>query len=894
MSVQTIERVITPAPTTSIRPGDIPREPFKITETALSPTTRVYGRTVEQPKRDFAKYEGPEYEDIKKEPVKEQFGLRKVLTTTPESRREFVRSRKEYNVQATEFNKQAKESIEAQKKEIERYNKAIKEWNEKGRFQTQTITETFTPQTVRYEFPEITYQVRQTQPTQTQKLSADEITSKLFKPSAPELVGPVKPPVQQKGLIVGQFEAYDPLEGVKSPLKRASFKYQSTIERLSDLKYIDTGKPVKDIFTGAGASLAIIPVSGLKRATDIISFIGDITPTTNLRTGEIKRYKDRERLPQQYKLGELTGLSTQTRGEQVYSSIITRPEQLVGEVATDLFLFSGISRTASALKSTQVRLTSKYIAPEKIFDVGVLQGKTTFPLQKSPKLSSKIAEFKKYSEVIDGKIKYPTLHATDFPSRISVVKPPMELSKRTGLLKEDPILYVAPYGRGSPYFLRIPDSTTLPKFTFDITKWFNQSSPKLYRPYVSDIKGLPKSVMKAKGYEPVLEFGKTARKDVAYITKRSALRTREIEAGLQMDTVLNPLSRKALFSPYKGQSYYTIYQGKTIPILDVQATNKVFTNSIDDVINFSKGFSSKSGKITQSQINKFYQSYYLQASQPRLYVSPSAVSPSSIFRNLTGISSVTSVTGKSTPFIFSPIKPTVSEVSTISNYMDGSISATNKIVTSSINSTYDYDQSITSSVTKGPVSYTLPTMSDYYPPVPPTLKTPPFIPYPPPPPTKRKKSDSDYKEPREINLEDAWIPEYKSKGKWKPIKIDNRKRNYYSAKELGAYVVDHASERSFRLRRLRGQKAEIIKTSPPVNIYKFYKPSKTRNPNLTGAWIEDSKYAIDTAGERQGITAKGLIAIERKRQQQSLGLVPKVKKTKQKRKRSYYNKLIGL
>lgn len=177
MSSQTIEQIIMPSPQTSIRPSDYQANPFAVTTTALTPSRRSYTRKITLPKQDYAKYEGAEYEDVKVDPIKTQFGLREVFVTTPESRRDYVKTRKDYNIQATDYNKQALESIETQKREIAKYNEAVDDWNKKGRFQEQTFTEEYFPSSTIYEYPTIKYQQRS-----ASKLSPEEIRAKLFKP----------------------------------------------------------------------------------------------------------------------------------------------------------------------------------------------------------------------------------------------------------------------------------------------------------------------------------------------------------------------------------------------------------------------------------------------------------------------------------------------------------------------------------------------------------------------------------------------------------------------------------------------------------------------------------------------------------------------------------------
>jgi hypothetical protein len=215
-----------------------------------------------------------------------------------------------------------------------------------------------------------------------------------FKPPEPEFVGAVKPK-QKPSLIIGQFESYDPLKNIQNPYKRASFKLQSTIDKLSASKYRDTGRPIQDNLIGAASSLAIIPVAAQKRATDIIAFLGDIG------SGD---YKNRERVPIQYKPGEIITGSEMKAGERVYSSLVTRPEQFVGEVATDFALFGfgqNLLRAAKIptfIKKPQIQFVSRDVPIS-----GKKAIETKFITTKPGKLSSWMDRQVSSIEIVKGK-----------------------------------------------------------------------------------------------------------------------------------------------------------------------------------------------------------------------------------------------------------------------------------------------------------------------------------------------------------------------------------------------------------------------------------------------------------------------------------------------------------
>ena len=107
------------------------------------------------------------------------------------------------------------------------------------------------------------------------------------------------------------------------------------------------------------------------------------------------------------------------------------------------------------------------------------------------------------------------------------------------------------------------------------------------------------------------------------------------------------------------------------------------------------------------------------------------------------------------------------------------------------------------------------------------------------------------KEQEIITSEPAYDVLIKVGNKW--VNRTNGKRNVYSAIHRGTELVDNTTAKSFKIKKGTG-KANILKYDMPYNINKFYTPSKTRSAKLTGAYIEKSKFAIDTPGERKGLS----------------------------------------
>ena len=93
----------------------------------------------------------------------------------------------------------------------------------------------------------------------------------------------------------------------------------------------------------------------------------------------------------------------------------------------------------------------------------------------------------------------------------------------------------------------------------------------------------------------------------------------------------------------------------------------------------------------------------------------------------------------------------------------------------------------------------------------------------------------------------------KIKGKNKQVnKYDNL--NFHQASTLGSRIADNTTARSFLIKKGKN-KIITFNNSMPSNINKFYRPSKERNPKLTGFYIEKNKHTIDTKGEKKGLSA---------------------------------------
>ena len=77
---------------------------------------------------------------------------------------------------------------------------------------------------------------------------------------------------------------------------------------------------------------------------------------------------------------------------------------------------------------------------------------------------------------------------------------------------------------------------------------------------------------------------------------------------------------------------------------------------------------------------------------------------------------------------------------------------------------------------------------------------------------------------------------------------------------MGAHYADRTSARTFQIRPKGTTKLRDAAELSREAKFRSKKPRSKIGGNPT--WIEKSKYLIDTRGEREGITVKGLLAIK--------------------------------
>jgi len=140
-----------------------------------------------------------------------------------------------------------------------------------------------------------------------------------------------------------------------------------------------------------------------------------------------------------------------------------------------------------------------------------------------------------------------------------------------------------------------------------------------------------------------------------------------------------------------------------------------------------------------------------------------------------------------------------------------------------------------------------------------TLKTPPTT------TTTRLFGRSSSKKPYK---KDTYTPSQafdvlvRTTGKWTKVSTP-KTLNYFAAKQKGFSIADNYAERSVKLKPTN-KTAQIISNKNPKNAYKF-SWNKSKNKKLKLSFIEKSKYAIDTKGEFNKITYKGIMSRKKKK-----------------------------
>lgn len=129
------------------------------------------------------------------------------------------------------------------------------------------------------------------------------------------------------------------------------------------------------------------------------------------------------------------------------------------------------------------------------------------------------------------------------------------------------------------------------------------------------------------------------------------------------------------------------------------------------------------------------------------------------------------------------------------------------------------------------------------------------------PPPRRGKFDLDldFTPKREKQAYDALVKQGKSF-----VKVNNKPLTRKGALQTAAQFVDQTTAASFKIRKTKGKPQQSGLLGGFVLGGKF-RPSKSAKRRAQNIFVEKNQFRIDTPGEIQGITVKGLQALENKR-----------------------------
>ena len=742
------------------------------TTSSGKPKTVTKTRTIEQPKMEYATYQGSE-ETEATIPTKAIFG------TTPQQRKQYVREIEDYNRQ-----------VRAEKKKVEDYNKEVKEWNEKGRFQTVRETYTYTPTTTKTST--LTIPTKQSE-QQTKETTTKSVVSKT--------------PFERLSVISPQPNYLEKKED--KPTFTSELKSQATQRYLPIPKYIISGfgkfgeaiskKDVTVVSEPLSKSVEDFK-SGTKQVPGVLYAGGKSFVTTAIET-------------QPFRKDYVSGLYSSTRA---FREELKTPQRQAELVLTggELVLPYAVSKVPQAYTTAKYRLFGTKVAPETLYSPIAMKSPRGLDLTYNPEKT--VAKFKttfgKTKELPGQFVGVSQSRATDLGSKVLTRSELKAIGIPQG---SEPGLFVSPKGAGQTGFLGISDDVSY-KLTADPRKLFSQGQPTTFQIGFKDIGQYPKSILKAPLKQSQLEAYQ-----ISQAPKSKALITRMSSLGTKLEPeVIIPVTSK--LEKIKTPLYYTEFKGTVVPIKTISVAGT--------------GAKTKN-LISQASVFKGTKAYESLAKGERYFT----ISPSLILPSYKSTSSSLSSSKLQVPSFSSLIKkqpePIISTISKPETKLTST--TTSKSQTTGESS---FTRLMTSSPTPAPQPSTTapsrPRLTPKY-----TSGTGRFI--------TRPVIAKDRKAKETVTGEPAYDVLIKVGNKW--VNRTNGKRNVYSAIHRGTELVDNTTAKSFKIKKGTG-KANILKYNMPYNINKFYTPSKTRSAKLTGAYIEKSRFAIDTPGERKGLS----------------------------------------
>ncbi|KKN65111.1 hypothetical protein LCGC14_0484990 [marine sediment metagenome] len=117
---------------------------------------------------------------------------------------------------------------------------------------------------------------------------------------------------------------------------------------------------------------------------------------------------------------------------------------------------------------------------------------------------------------------------------------------------------------------------------------------------------------------------------------------------------------------------------------------------------------------------------------------------------------------------------------------------------------------------------------------------------------------------RKPQLKETFVPLVKEKGGKRFIRVSKKALPRNKAINLAADIVDQSTAASFKIRKAK-RRTKAQDDFRPLLQNKFRQPVPKSKLRGKGILIEKNINRIDSVGERRGITAKGLMALRRKR-----------------------------
>jgi hypothetical protein len=545
------------------------------------------------------------------------------------------------------------------------------------------------------------------------------------------------------------------------------------------------------------------------------------------------------------------------------------------------------------LRDVRIKEGAKYVAPEQLLSKQVFKdGKPTTSLVRTTSVKDAFGKLSKTKGVYPEYPEHYVLLTSEQSATPNQLRLLTQAEKKAIGLKtrfEDPSKWYSVKGEGNIWALRLSQD----KYKYELSLLpqmpTSPAEPRFLETLVKRGTRYPKAVVLPKGFKTIEEYQnylavtkpstslfpkRSEASAIGYPKLRSMIKgidpairgSSELQFVEGQNIILKP-AKKLLKTPFGlkyGFEEYTIINGEVIPIgkgivsgasIYTPGSRKALFQQFSKLKPMSIGQAGRTNFLTNvSKDIKLSTSISRDNYFDKLFRSSSGSAQQGVVKVVLPYYSIFK---DGSSYTAPSYKPTYTPGYSTPSYPSKTITTTYKVpdpdrtytpTTTTYRVTvpgYDY--------TTPPNTYTLtPPNYNIYPP---TLTTTPAT-----PPTTRK-SKGKYKQygRPEDRPYDTYVLD---KDKWIKANKGNEKSNYYGALKLGADVTDNSSSRSFKIKPTTGKITNYYPYQP--QLIKFYQPSKTGKPKLTTAFIEKTKYLIDTAGERQQITAKGIIANRRK------------------------------